>query len=221
MKNNLNHIAFIMDGNGRWAKQINKPRTYGHKQGVKVIPEIIEACVIKKIAHVSFFAFSTENWNRPKAEVDFLMKLISINCNKDLINKINELDYKINWIGFEDNLSPNLIKKLNNVVEKTKNNKKITVNIFFNYSGTKDIENAFKIKNDKNNIKENLLTKDLPPVDLLIRTGNEKRISNFCLYDLSYSEIIFESSYWPEYNKDLLEINLKEYNNRSRRFGKI
>lgn len=226
MSNSLNHIAFIMDGNGRWAKKRNKKRIFGHAQGVKVIPEIIKECINQNIEFVSFFAFSVENWNRPKEEVSFLMSLITKYATKKIVNDLNKMNAKVNWIGFSENLDKKILDAIKYVVNNTKQNNGINVNIFFNYSGTKDLNNAIKLVSNKKesediNIKNYLLTSKLPPIDLLVRTGGEYRISNFALYDLAYSEIIIENIMWPDYNKQLLKNNINEYNNRHRRFGKI
>ncbi len=226
MSNSLNHIAFIMDGNGRWAKKRNKKRIFGHAQGVKVIPEIIKECINQNIEFVSFFAFGVENWNRPKEEVSFLMSLITKYATKKIVNVLNKMNAKVNWIGFSENLDKKILDAIKYVVNNTKQNNGINVNIFFNYSGTKDLNNAIKLVSNKKesediNIKNYLLTSKLPPIDLLVRTGGEYRISNFALYDLAYSEIIIENTMWPDYNKQLLKNNINEYNNRHRRFGKI
>lgn len=226
MSNSLNHIAFIMDGNGRWAKKRNKKRIFGHAQGVKVIPEIIKECINQNIEFVSFFAFSVENWNRPKEEVSFLMSLITKYATNKIVNDLNKMNAKVNWIGFSENLDKKILDAIKYVVNNTKQNNGINVNIFFNYSGTKDLNNAIKLVSNKKesediNIKNYLLTSKLPPIDLLVRTGGEYRISNFALYDLAYSEIIIENTMWPDYNKQLLKNNINEYNNRHRRFGKI
>lgn len=226
MSNSLNHIAFIMDGNGRWAKKRNKKRIFGHAQGVKVIPEIIKECINQNIEFVSFFAFGVENWNRPKEEVNFLMSLITKYATKKIVNDLNKMNAKVNWIGFSENLDKKILDAIKYVVNNTKENNGINVNIFFNYSGTKDLNNAIKLVLNKKesediNIKNYLLTSKLPPIDLLVRTGGEYRISNFALYDLAYSEIIIEDTMWPDYNKQLLKNNINEYNNRHRRFGKI
>lgn len=226
MSNSLNHISFIMDGNGRWAKKRNKKRIFGHAQGVKVIPEIIKECINQNIEFVSFFAFSVENWNRPKEEVSFLMSLITKYATNKIVNDLNKMNAKVNWIGFSENLDKKILDAIKYVVNNTKQNNGININIFFNYSGTKDLNNAIKLVLNKKesediNIKNYLLTSKLPPIDLLVRTGGEYRISNFALYDLAYSEIIIENIMWPDYNKQLLKNNINEYNNRHRRFGKI
>lgn len=222
--NKLEHIAFIMDGNGRWAKKRNKPRIYGHNEGAKRIPEIVKVAKEFNIPHISFFAFSTENWNRSKEEVNFLLKLFTTSLTKTNLKKINKENVKVKWIGFYENLPNKLIDKINVFELGTQNNTSIQVNLFFNYSGIKDLNEALKkIKNENNveNIKNFLLTKNLPPIDLLIRTSGEQRISNFALYDLAYSEIIFEKTLWPDYSKKIFLDNINEYNTRDRRFGKI
>lgn len=223
--NNLSHVAFIMDGNGRWAKKKNKARIFGHEHGVKVIPDIVKYAQENKIPYLSFFAFSTENWNRSKQEVDFLLKLFSTFLTKKNVKKLNELNIKVKWIGFKDKMPSKLLEKIEMFEKETSANTSIQVNLFFNYSGIKDIDEAIKkidFNSDKNNgIKQYLLTKDLPPIDLLIRTSGEERISNFALYDLAYSEIIFEKTLWPDYTKEVFSNNINQYNNRNRRFGKI
>lgn len=224
-ENKLKHIAFIMDGNGRWAKNLKKPRIYGHAEGVKNILQIVELCIKKEIEEVSFFAFSTENWNRSKNEVDFLMNLLYKNLSKKTLKKMNQLGVFGRWIGFENNLSSNLISRLKFIEsESSKFKRNITINLFFNYSGKQEILNAIeKAKNDKEyseDLENYLITNSILPIDLLIRTSGEQRISNFCLYKLAYSEIIFEKSYWPDYNSDKLIKNIDEYYLRDRRFGK-
>ncbi|MDE5553248.1 MAG: di-trans,poly-cis-decaprenylcistransferase [Malacoplasma sp.] len=227
MAKTLNHVAFIMDGNGRWAKQRNKQRTYGHMKGVKIIQTIVKEAIGLKIPFVSFFAFSTENWNRPIAEVNFLLKLLNGYLTKKTINSLIKNNVRVRWIGFEENISKNLVKKIKNIEMATEKMTGINVCIFFNYGGIQDIENALKLmlknnqQNDLKNIKQYLLTKDLPPIDLLIRTSGEKRISNFALYDLAYTEIIFEPTLWPDYTKNVFLNNINEYNNRNRRFGNL
>lgn len=225
MKQSLNHIAFIMDGNGRWAKLRNKQRTYGHMKGVKVVQTIVQEAMSLDIPFISFFAFSTENWNRPQTEVNFLLKLLNGYLTKKTIKTLTKNNIKVKWIGFENNLSKSTIKKIREIEEATKDFTKITVCIYFNYGGIQDIENAIKLaskeKESVDNIKKYLLTKDLPPIDLLIRTSGEKRISNFSLYDLAYAEIIFEKTLWPDYSKEVFLDNINEYNNRKRRFGNL
>ena len=222
----LKHIAFIMDGNGRWAKQRHKARIYGHAHGVKNIFEIVQCCIEKEIEQVSFFCFSTENWNRSKREVNFLMNLLFKNLSKKLLKQMEELGIVGKWIGFETNLSDKIIKKLKFFEQQSNNFKKnIQVNLFFNYSGTLDILEAIKKAqldtNSNNDPTSYLLSSQLIPIDLLVRTSNEKRISNFCLFNLAYSEIIFEPKYWPDYDRETLLSNINEYYTRDRRFGRI
>ena len=224
MGNKLNHVSFIMDGNGRWAKSKNKSRTYGHLQGINVIPKIIEYSIKQKINNLSFFAFSTENWNRSKSEVTFLLKLLEKNLSKKIISKANEYGVKVIWIGFEKNLSKSLVKKIRFFEEQTKDNNVINVYFYFNY-GFKDecdytLEKIKSCKNENTSFKDFLLTKNVPQIDLLIRTSGEKRLSNFSFYQLLYSEIIFEQTLWPDYNVDIYSKNIEEFYLRKRRYGK-
>ena len=226
--NELKHIAFIMDGNGRWAKQQNKPRTYGHQHGLKAMSNIIKSCLELNIPCVSFFAFSTENWNRPISEVKFLLSLLTNKINDpQLIKWLNDNNVRFIWNGNKDKLDSKLLTKIYELMDLTKNNTSLTVQIMFNYGGRSAIVNALKsIVN--NNDEINILNVDkyinpynLPPVDLLIRTSGENRISNFMLWEISYSEIIFNPVFWPDYNKDELLKDILIYNNRVRRFGSL
>lgn len=218
------HVAIIMDGNGRWAKAQNKPRAYGHQAGAKNIKNIVEAAINEKIKYLTLFAFSCENWTRPKHEINFLMKLLEKQMNEDLIKFLNERLIKFNWIGFKEKLNKTLVNKILNIQNKTKLNNKLILTIAFNYGGKQDILNAAKLSNKNTTIKDFdrlLLTKFLPDVDLLIRTSGEKRISNFLLWQSAYAEIIFEPTLWPNYNKKHFANNILEYCSRQRRFGKI
>ncbi len=227
MAKKLEHIAFIMDGNGRYAKDLKKDRTFGHAEGAKRIPEIILCAKEQNIQFISFFAFSTENWNRSKKEVSFLMKLLEKNLSKKALNWFIENEVNLNVIGFENKIPKRLkdkIKEFTNTVNIKKFNTK--VNIFFNYGSRDEIINAIKVMAEKKlkinhkNFEKSLLTNTLPDVDLLIRTSGEQRISNFMLWQIAYSEIIFESTRWPEYNKEIFNKNIIEYYKRERRFGK-
>ncbi len=229
MQQKPNHIAFIMDGNGRWAKKRAKPRTFGHSAGVKRIFEIIKAAIDHEIKYVSFFAFSTENWNRPEDEIDFLMteyqkNIIDRKTNKN-INWYIEHGVKFRWIGFENNLDPKILDSIRKIELATKDNDIIQVNICFNYGAQQEIISACQklINNNMEinniNFQKCLLTYDSPNVDLLIRTSGEQRISNFLLWQIAYAEIIFEKIYWPDYSKSVFKNNLLEYNSRDRRFG--
>jgi undecaprenyl diphosphate synthase len=187
------------------------------------ISKIVEAAISEKIDVLSLFAFSCENWNRPKKEVDFLLKLINKKMDKNIIGKFNENGIQFHWIGFRNKLSSKLITKLLWVEESTKNNKKIILNLCFNYGGKQDILYAINQlkKCPHKKFTDLLLTNKLPSVDLLIRTSGEKRISNFLLWQLEYAEIIFEPTLWPDYNKDILRKNILEFSLRQRRFGVV
>lgn len=219
------HVAIIMDGNGRWAKSQNKPRTYGHEIGAKNIKNIIEAGLDNKIKFLTLFAFSCENWNRPKHEVNFLLKLLDQRINKKLIDYLNDKKIKFNWLGFEKKIDKKIVKKIRELELITKHNKLLNLTIAFNYGGKQDILNAAKYSSKNvtmSGFNKLLLTKSaLPDVDLLIRTGGDKRISNFLLWQSAYAEIIFEPTYWPIYNQQHFANNILEYCSRQRRFGQL
>lgn len=218
----LNHIAFIMDGNGRWASSRKLLRTQGHLEGAKRISEIIIECKNYGINEISFFAFSTENWSRPKSEISFLIKLLKKYLNKKNLKWFHENEIQIKFIGFKDKIQKTMLKDINSFCDETKKYKTI-VNICFNYGSKLEIINACKTMINKNesinekNLEKNLLIRK--PVDLLIRTSGEKRISNFLLWQIAYAEIIFEETLWPDYNVNVLKNNIKEYYNRDRRYG--
>ena len=224
--NKINHIAIIMDGNGRWGKKRGKSRNYGHLKGVDTIKNIVKESIKKKIPILTFFTFSTENWKRPKKEIFFLFNLIEDYFNKEIRN-LERNGVKINILG---NLKP-LPKKIKNCLLKskriTKNCKKIKVNLAINYGSRDEILNTLKVlKKSKNKISEklfsnNLYTKGIPDPDFLIRTGDKKRLSNFLLWQLSYSEIYFVSKLWPDFKiKDFNKI-VGHYKKVKRNFGKI
>ena len=226
--NDLKHIAFIMDGNGRWAKLRNKPRTFGHKHGLRTMKEIINSCLKLNIECVSFFAFSTENWNRPHDEVNYLLKLLKTEMLSDRIKQwFIDNNVRFIWNGFEDNIEKDILLAIRKLELLTEKNSKMTIQIMFNYGSRQkiisvcktiiennlsmDIENFSKINNPHN----------LPDLDLVIRTSGENRISNFMLWELSYSEIIFNNTLWPDYNNKSLLEDIENYNKRVRRFGRI
>ena len=226
-----NHIAIIMDGNGRWAKQRNKNRIYGHNQAKKSVKECVEYCVEHKIKFLSLFTFSTENWNRPKLEVKALMKLLNI-VIKDEINHLIEQNIKIKVIGDISKIPEKTEINLKKAINKTKNNSGLTLILAINYSGKWDILNATKkILIDKNqidlkifnyNIFENYLTTaNIPEPELIIRTSGEHRISNFYLWQAAYSELFFTDILWPDFNKKELNNAIFEFQNRERRFGSL
>ena len=226
-----NHIAIIMDGNGRWAKQRNKNRIYGHNQAKKSVKECVEYCVEHKIKFLSLFTFSTENWNRPKLEVKALMKLLNV-VIKDEINHLIEQNIKIKVIGDISKIPKKTEINLTKAIDKTKNNSGLTLILAINYSGKWDILNATKkILIDKNqidlkifndNIFENYLTTaNIPEPELIIRTSGEHRISNFYLWQAAYSELFFIDILWPDFNKKELNNVIFEFQNRERRFGSL
>ncbi len=222
--NKLNHVAFIMDGNGRWGKKKNKNRNYGHFVGVKTVKKIVEASIKLKIPVVTFYVFSTENWKRPKTEINFLFNLINSYFKTELEN-VAKNGIKINIIGELKKLPNRLKLILKKTTKKTEKNKKITVNLALNYGSKKELINTFKkIKNKKineNTMKNNLYTKNVPDPDILIRTGGKKRLSNFLLWQLAYTELYFLDKLWPDFSsKDLKKI-LKDFYKIKRNFGGI
>ena len=220
--NKLNHIAFIMDGNGRWGKKNDKGRNYGHVKGVETVKKIVKSSILLKVPIVTFYVFSSENWKRPKTEITFLFKIIKNYFSKEIKRVISQ-GIRINIIGEFKKLSPELRKLLKNSVHLTKKNKKIIVNLAINYGSKNEIINAAK-KTKKINLKnfeKNLFTKNMPNPDILIRTGGHKRLSNFMLWQLAYAELFFLKKLWPDFNSsDLVKI-IKKYKSSRRNFGAI
>ncbi len=221
--NNLNHVAFIMDGNGRWGRKKGKNRNYGHIKGVDTVKKIVKSAIKFKIPITTFYVFSSENWKRPKKEVNFLLKLIKIYFSKEIENIKNQ-GIKLNIIGEIDKLSSDLKAVLIKSMDLTRNNKKIIVNLAINYGSKNEILNTLKKIKKKitvNNFEKNLYTKDMEFPDILIRTGGHKRLSNFMLWQLSYSEIFFLNKLWPEFtSSDLLKI-INKFKKIKRNFGGI
>ena len=220
--NRLSHVAFIMDGNGRWGIKNNKGRNYGHVKGVENVKKIITSSIKLKIPIVTFFVFSSENWKRPKKEVFFLFKLIEKYFSKE-INKIISEGIKINIFGEINKLSSVTKKILNKSVSLTKKNKKIIVNLAINYGSKSEILKAFK-KTKKLNIKnfqKELYTKNMPDPEILIRTGGHKRLSNFMLWQLAYTELYFLNKLWPDFNPRDLKKIIVNYKQKIRNFGAI
>ena len=223
--NPLNHVAIIMDGNGRWGLRYKKSRNAGHKAGLKTVEKIIRVTIKKKIKFLTLFAFSTENWKRPKKEVNYLFSLLE-NFLLNRIEELHEQNIKIKILGSKK-FSTKLNKLLNNCEKKTSNNSKLQINLALNYGSKAELIGAFKrIKINKNNISEknivrNLQTKNIPDPDLLIRTGNTKRLSNFLLWQIAYAEIFFEKKLWPAFNEKDYNRIIKEYSNIKRNFGTI
>ena len=221
--NKLNHIAFIMDGNGRWGKKKKKGRNFGHIKGVETVKKIVKSCISLKIPILTFFVFSSENWKRPKTEIVFLFKLIKNYFSKEIDKVINQ-GIKINILGDITKLSPDLKKILTKSVKFTKKNKTIIVNLAINYGSKDEILSASKKVKKKINIKsfeKNLYTKNMPNPDILIRTGGHQRLSNFMLWQLAYAELFFIKKLWPDFNSVDLKRIIKKYFKTKRNFGAL
>jgi len=225
------HIAIILDGNGRWAKKRNMPRNLGHKRGTLNLKNITLACNELGIKALSVYAFSTENWKRPKEEVDYLMKLPK-QFTEDYKGQFKENDIRVIFSGRRDRMSKENYDLMIEIEEKTKDREGLILNVCFDYGSHYEITEAVKqIANDakenkidisdinEDTITSNLYTKDLPPLDLMIRTSGEQRISNFLLWQLAYSELYFTKKFWPEFNKKELLKALNNFQNRDRKFG--
>lgn len=226
------HIAIIMDGNGRWAKQRGKMRVFGHENGVEAVRRTVENCAKLKIDFLTLYAFSTENWKRPKIEVQTLMRLLVASLRKEL-KTLNDNSIRLNAIGNLDFLPAKVAKELNEVILKTSNNKGLTLTLALSYGSREELKSAVKaisakVKNniiseddiDETVINTHLYTHDLPDVDLLIRTSGEHRISNFLLWQIAYAELYFIDVFWPDFNEQHLVDAIINYQNRERRFGK-
>ncbi len=222
--NKLNHVAFIMDGNGRWGKKKNRNRNSGHFAGVKTVKRVVESSIKFKIPVVTFYVFSTENWKRPKTEINFLFNLINSYFKSELENVVKN-GIKINIIGELNKLPKKLKLILKETVKKTKKNKKIFVNLALNYGSKNELINTFKkIKFKKiteNNVKNNLYTKNIPDPDVLIRTGGKKRLSNFMLWQLAYTELYFLDKLWPDFTPKDLNTIIKQFYKTKRNYGGI
>ena len=223
--NPLNHVAIIMDGNGRWGLKYKRSRNAGHKAGLKTVEKIIKATIKNKISFLTLFAFSTENWKRPKKEINYLFTLLE-NFLVKRIDDLHKQNIKLQIIGSKK-FSPKLNKILSKSEKKTSKNKKLQINLALNYGSKSELIEAIKkMKKNKNTITEknlsrNLQTKNVPDPDLLIRTGNTKRLSNFLLWQLAYSEIFFEKKLWPAFKEKDYNRIIKEYKRIKRNFGKI
>tara|TARA_B100001248_G_scaffold259449_1_gene245508 strand:+ start:2109 stop:2774 length:666 start_codon:yes stop_codon:yes gene_type:complete len=220
--NKLNHIAFIMDGNGRWGKKKGRGRNYGHLKGVETVKKIVIASIKLKIPIVTFYVFSSENWKRPRGEIKYLFKLIE----KYFLNEIKSVitqGIKINIIGDLKKLPNDLKKVLQKSIKYTNENKKIIVNLAINYGSKNEIINAFKKTNKINikNFEKNLYTKDMPNPEILIRTGGHQRLSNFMLWQLAYSELFFLRKLWPDFNSNDLKNIIIKFKRSKRNFGAI
>ncbi|HET8737776.1 MAG TPA: isoprenyl transferase [Pricia sp.] len=231
-KNLPRHVAIIMDGNGRWAKQQGRHRVFGHENGVNTVRSTVENCGEIGIEYLTLYTFSTENWKRPKLEVDTLMKLLVSSLKKELPTFI-EKNVKLNTIGTIESLPKKAYRELKEVMEKTKDHTGMTLTLALSYGSREEIKNAVKqistkVKNniipvddiDETIINTHLYTHDLPDVDLLIRTSGECRISNFLLWQIAYAELFFIDVFWPDFSDRHLAEAISSYQNRERRFGK-
>ena len=227
-----NHIAIIMDGNGRWAKKQGKLRMFGHEKGTKSVTKTVEAVAELGVSHLTLYAFSTENWNRPKLEVQTLMKLLIKSLKKE-IKTLQKNNIRLNAIGNLNALPNKVLTELNDVIDKTRNNNRVVLTLALSYGSREEIISAIKeisdkVKNniissekiDESVINEHLYTRNLPDVDLLIRTSGEQRISNFLLWQIAYSELYFTDVLWPDFSKEDLYHAIVNYQKRERRFGK-
>ena len=228
-----NHVAIIMDGNGRWAKQKGMARVFGHKNGVKAVTETVETAAELGIKVLTLYAFSTENWKRPKKEIDLLMSLL-VSSLKDELDTLQKNDIKLQSIGQIENLPKKAQKELNEVIHLTKNNSSLVLNLALSYGSREEIVKAIKniskkVVNKELSIEEidekiinnHLYTFTLPDVDFLIRTSGEKRISNFLLWQIAYAELYFTDVLWPDFRKEDFFKAILNYQQRERRFGKI
>ena len=226
--NNIpNHIAIVMDGNGRWAVNKKLDRYKGHEKGVEVVKEITESCLKLGVNFLTLYTFSNENWNRPVSEVLSLMSLFRKTLVKE-INLIRDNDIKFKVIGDKSKLDLITRKEINSLEKETKDNKKMQLTLALSYGSRQEILFAVNklLKNKKNKISmkdftNSLYTNEIPDPELLIRTGYEKRLSNFLLWQIAYSEIFFINEYWPNFNKKMLKEIIDQYNSRERRYGKL
>ena len=226
------HVAIIMDGNGRWAKDKGLPREFGHQNGVNSVKSIVQEAYKSGIEYLTLYTFSIENWDRPSDEVSSLMSLL-VSTLRDEFDEIFDKDIKLNAVGEINSLPKEVVSELEFIINKTKNNRKMNLTLALSYGGNQEIFNAVKmiaekVKNnlielnnfDDSIINSHLYTKNLPDVDLLIRTSGEQRISNFLLWQIAYAELYFTDVYWPDFSKDDFNLALENYKSRERRFGK-
>ena len=223
--NHIRHVAIIMDGNGRWGIKHKKSRNLGHREGLKIVEKVIKATIKNKIKFLTLYAFSTENWKRPKKEINFLFNLLE-NFLLNKITDLNKQNIKLKIIG-----KKNFSRKINNLLKvsekKTIKNKRLQINLALNYGSKSELINAFKLikknkaKINEKNISKYLFTNNTPDPDLLIRTGNTKRLSNFLLWQIAYSEIFFEKKLWPDFRENDYNKILKKFKKTKRNYGNI
>jgi len=223
--NPLNHVAIIMDGNGRWGLKHKNSRNEGHKEGLKSVEKIIKVCLTKNIKYLTLFAFSTENWKRPIKEINYLFSLLENFLNKK-IYELSKNNIKLKFFG-KKKFQKNLTKLISLAEKKTAKNKKLQINLALNYGSKEEIINSLKIiikkkiQINEKNISNNLYTKNIPDPDIMIRTGNTRRLSNFLLWQSSYSEIFFEKKLWPDFNEKDFERIINKFRKIKRNFGSI
>ena len=224
--NPLKHVAIIMDGNGRWGIKHKKSRNFGHREGLNTVEKIIKSTIKNKIKYLTLYAFSTENWKRPQSEINFLFKLLDSFVDQK-IQEFNKNNIKLKIIGNINIFNSKLIKKLKKSEQLTKRNNVLQVNLALNYGSKSELIYSFKKLNRKKlninfkNIEKNLYTTDIPDPDILIRTGNTRRLSNFLLWQLAYSEIFFEKKLWPDFNEKDYNKILKKFRKIKRNYGNI
>ena len=225
--NQLNHVAIIMDGNGRWGLKKRGSRNYGHLKGIKTVETVIKSSIIQKIPHLTLYTFSTENWKRPDSEINFLFDLIRKSLKKNLPRLIKQ-GIKVNIIGQKKGLPKDIIKIIKLIEKKSIKNKRITLNLALNYGSKEEIINACKKLFSKkhkeinvNSFEEELYTKNIPDPEILIRTGCTKRLSNFLLWQIAYTEIFFIDKLWPDFNESDYNKIINKFYNIKRNFGNI
>ena len=223
--NQLNHVAIIMDGNGRWGLKKKNSRDYGHLKGLNAVEEVIKGSIREKIPHLTLYTFSTENWNRPKNEINFLFNLIRKSLKKNL-QRIIKQGIKVNIIGKKKGLPKDINAIISLIKKKTNKNKTITLNLALNYGSKEEIISACKAvskdkKIDQKSFERKLYTKNIPHPDILIRTGGTKRLSNFLLWQLAYTEIFFLDVLWPDFNEKIFKRIIKKYYKIKRNYGRI
>tara|TARA_B100000586_G_scaffold266127_1_gene238776 strand:- start:1113 stop:1793 length:681 start_codon:yes stop_codon:yes gene_type:complete len=225
--NSLDHVAIIMDGNGRWGLKKKKSRNYGHLKGIKAVETVIKSSLVRKIQYLTLYTFSTENWRRPDKEVNFLFDLIRKSLKKKIKKIINQ-GIRVNIIGERKRLPKDIIKIVKLIENKTKKNKKITLNLALNYGSKQEIvdacRNLISKKQKKINVRnfeKELYTRDIPDPEILIRTGGTKRLSNFLLWQLAYTEIFFVDKLWPDFNESDFNNIIKKFFAIKRNFGRV
>jgi len=225
--NSLDHVAIIMDGNGRWGLKKKKSRNYGHLKGIKAVETVIKSSLVRKIQYLTLYTFSTENWRRPDKEVNFLFDLIRKSLKKKIKKIINQ-GIRVNIIGERKRLTKDIIKIVKLIENKTKKNKKITLNLALNYGSKQEIvdacRNLISKKQKKINVRnfeKELYTRDIPDPEILIRTGGTKRLSNFLLWQLAYTEIFFVDKLWPDFNESDFNNIIKKFFGIKRNFGRV